>query len=205
MARRPSTDLSLQSHSGTPFWAAMETLVDSAMFNAPLPRGDWALLRSFYVAPRKGDSLHIQELRSRLPTIPDHIELSPTDVEVVDFVLNCAKDRVLMLLGPRGAGKTSLIHHTEAVLLNSGFVLPPALLILDGNQLEKTATPAEFVSRVAATLSHDLTTLPTCYRPAYSDALALLQGSSVDSPSERLKQALPSAGGSDCPAPIPGW
>lgn len=189
MARRPSTDLSLQSPTGTPFWAAMETLVDSAIFNAPLPRGDWALLRSFYVAPRKGDSPHTKELRSRLPAIPDHIELSPTDVELVDFVLNCAKDRVLMLLGPRGAGKTSLIHHTEAVLLNSGFTLPPALLILDGNQLEKTATPAAFESRVTATLRHDLATLPACHRPAYIDALAVLECPSSGGPSERLKRA----------------
>src|SRR5688572_19258404 len=189
MPWRPSTDITLQQSFSTPFWTAFETHVDSAMFSAPLPRGDWPRLENLYVGTRKGDTAYLPELRSRIPEIPESIQLSPTDIEILDFILHYPRDRTLVLIGPRGAGKTSLLHFVEGVLQNSGLELPPQLLLLDGLALKRGASLDDFADLLLEKLRLRVRIIAKPFVESLNAAIQILQDHRELGPSERMKRA----------------
>lgn len=159
MSWRPSEDSSVQREEKNSFWAAIETAYDNACSLSALPRHDHQVLVSDYVLTRKGDSGHdTQAMKSRLPRALRNCPLGATEIDLLDFVVNCTRDRVLYLIGPRGAGKTSLLHYVESVAQQSGYARFPVFLNFNCLSLRnKEATESDIVEILYEEMS-DLST-----------------------------------------------
>ncbi len=171
MGWRPSTDRTLQREASNAFWAAIEPAFDRAVNPNPLPRAAFSTLTNDYVRQRKGDSRHVAELGSRLPLSFGTLSLGATDIELLDFVLNYSKGRVLKLVGPRGAGKTSLIHFAEASLRKSAPDPVPTLVIIDGLDVGQAATVADFIALIHDEFARASKDPTNSYSGAYHRAL----------------------------------
>lgn len=150
----PSSDTSVQKIISNPLWEAIESIYDKACNLGALPRRNWDRLSRSYIVDRKFDeNRNIEALRSRLPIEFDDIKLGPIEIELIDFVLNNS-DRVLILEGPRGAGKTSLIHYIESAIIKSKYLQPPVFIIVDCLADSKGIGPHNFseLFRIAITL-----------------------------------------------------
>lgn len=148
MAWRPSDDRTLQKDLPNPLWSAVEALFDETVPLEPLPRGDYSLLDARYVRHRKGDLSNIDELRSRLPDGFSGIDMGASDLDLVDFLLYTTKHRMMRLVGPRGAGKTTMIHFAEAALTRCGFPGNPRVVILNGLSCPRDATYQDLIGMV---------------------------------------------------------
>src|SRR5258708_28733839 len=119
MAWRPSKDARLERAASNGFWAAIETIYDSACAMGSLPRGNHAALDPDYVHIRRGARpFDLEAMMSRLPPVFRTFRLGPTEVDLIDFLLNYNDargnpDRALNLTGWRGAGKTTLLRYVE--------------------------------------------------------------------------------------------
>jgi hypothetical protein len=156
MPWRPSTDATIQRESGTPLWAAISTLYDSTLGMDSLPRGNFERLKSFYVSTRKGDSTHVEELRAKVREVPQELALGPTEIALIDFILHYERGRVLRIVGPRGAGKTSLIHFIEFALQHANIRPTPMIIIANGGLLPKNASYVEILALIRDTLGEQV-------------------------------------------------
>ena len=151
MPWRPSVDPTIQRLASTSFWTSIQTLFNNAVPFAPQPRRAHESLKAFYVRRRRGDHVSRVDLGGRLPPGFSDLALGETDVDLLDFLLNMQHDRILRLEGPRGSGKTSLIHFAEFAL---SAVLPPMscpqLLIINGNSLAAETATLESVGGLLA-------------------------------------------------------
>jgi hypothetical protein len=145
MAWRPSVDGPLQKDLPNPLWSAIEALFDDAVPLEALPRGDYSVLDARYVRHRKGDLSNIQELRSRLPNEFSAIDMGASDLDLVDFLLFTTKHRMMRLVGPRGAGKTTMIHFAEAALAQCGIPGNPRVVILNGLGCPRESTYQDLI------------------------------------------------------------
>lgn len=130
-----------RKHEPNPLWASLEPLWDQAWPKEPLPRNEEETLRQFYVTARSGepdDPAIINGFLSRLPGSFRREPLGIVDCDVLDFLLNYRADRVLSLVGSRGAGKSTLIHYLEAVLRHCLPETYPSLVVLNGLRIAST-------------------------------------------------------------------
>ena len=136
MSWRPSTDKSIAQPNFSPFWAAMESVYDNVADPASLPRAKWEQLRDNYIIIRKGSSLYDAEAgKRRLPAEFRDQVLGEAEISILDVIINMEGSRAALVEGPRGAGKTSLLHYIEAVTANCYQKCSPIFLIINGLQL----------------------------------------------------------------------
>jgi hypothetical protein len=74
--------------------------------------------------------------------------MGATDLDLVDFLLYATKHRMMRLIGPRGAGKTTMIHFAEAAIKQSGLEHAPKLVVLDGLRCPADATYEDLVAMI---------------------------------------------------------
>ena len=138
MSWKPSTDPRFTYHQPTPFWEALQSIFDFAFPVSPLhPHPDDKFDAADYLIDRQGRVASDQEaLLSSLPREYRNCHIGPTEIECLDFLLNSAteKDRILAIVGTRGAGKSSLINYLAFLLDQRRSAHTPFLLVMDGNR-----------------------------------------------------------------------
>jgi len=93
-------------------------LYDRANPVEPLPRFDADTLKAYYISERRGQSARtVAGMESRIPDQLRGQPLGKSDIELIELVLDQANGQAIVLRGPRGAGKTSLIHYVEALCI----------------------------------------------------------------------------------------
>lgn len=128
----PSCDQTIQKERSNSYWDAIETVYDDACQIGSLPRWNWGELKKKYISERKyNEFIDAKAMKSRLPKELRSIDIGPCEIDLVDFLLNYSGDRAITLEGPRGAGKTSMLHFIEAAIYESGFKNFPVFLIID--------------------------------------------------------------------------
>ena len=175
MAWQPSQDRALQMDLPNPFWVAIESIFDAAVPLDPLPRGDFGQLDLFYARNRKGDIASIQELYSRLPAQMSSIRMGASDLDLVDFILSTSKHRILRLVGPRGVGKTTMIHFAEAVIRQSCLEECPQLVVLNGLRCPLDASYEDLIGLLSNGLDELAQTAPGEFAEALEFAVTLLK------------------------------
>lgn len=119
MAWRPSVDGAYGTTRGNELYYAIEHVWDRAVPTAALPRHN-PRFRLDYVASRRGDRPEKSKvLVSRLPVALRNVGLGETEADLIDFVLNYSQNRVLLLHGSKGVGKTSLLNFVEQTLTDA--------------------------------------------------------------------------------------
>jgi hypothetical protein len=110
----PSRYESIQKQLLNRLWQIIETIFDNAFKTDSLPRGRWKELRNNYIINRKFDEYYdVPSLKAILPDEISSLRLGLKDIDLIRFLLAYSGDRTLVLFGPRGAGKTSMIHYVE--------------------------------------------------------------------------------------------
>lgn len=136
MSWRPSTDKSIALPNFSAFWADMESVYDNVADPASLPRAKWDQLCDNYIVIRKGSSLYDAESgKRRLPAEFRDQVLGEAEISILDVITNMEGSRAALIEGPRGSGKTSLLHYIEAVTARCYKKCPPIFLIINGLQL----------------------------------------------------------------------
>lgn len=116
MPWRPSEFPAICWEEANELWQAIEGLYDRANSIDPLPRFDADTLKAVYVSERRGQSAKtVAGMESRIPEQLRGQPLGKPDIELLELVLNQSNGQAIVLRGPRGAGKTSLIHYIEAL------------------------------------------------------------------------------------------
>ena len=134
MPWRPSQEQSNSYERTTSFWQAFEYIYDNAHPTESLRRGDAEQFRYNYITERYGaEHQDIKTLCSFLPARFRRERLGPTEIDIIKFFYRAEADRLLFLEGPRGAGKTSLIHYVELLLNRNRDPDTPFLVILNAN------------------------------------------------------------------------
>lgn len=153
MSFRPTIDSSLTGEAHCPLWEALEPVFDDALSTAPLPRGEWEGLKASYITDRKLDwNRDVAAMRSRLPSSFHDIRLGPTEIDLIDFILHYVHGEGLLLIGTRGAGKTSLLHYVEAAIGASGYRPRPILAIINCIKFDPQRACSEFCKAIASEL-----------------------------------------------------
>jgi hypothetical protein len=195
MAWIPSTNHSLQKDLPNPFWSAIEGVFDNAIPLEPLPRGDFPQLDSFYVRDRKGDILNISELESRLPLELTQVSFGATDLDLLDFIISSATPRLMRLIGPRGAGKTTMLHFSEAALRRCRTEPMPHLVMLDGLRCPDEASMEDLLALLRDGLEEVASSIDGPMAEALREASVALGGdlklTSVGPIFTRLRARLP--------------
>lgn len=146
MAWRPSFDQGLSRESPNEIWRALEGLYDAAVSTAPLPRRDVDALQAAYISLRRGQRPGDETaMLGRVPASLRESALGLTEIEVLDLLVNYRGARIITLRGPRGAGKTSLLHYVEAICERSRFPLAPVIVEFNGLALSEADGDQDFV------------------------------------------------------------
>jgi hypothetical protein len=138
-------------------WHLLQPIYDETVSLAPLARGNDSILRSSYVRRRRNDSPYIETLRSLLPKgFSNVIDLGATELDVLNFVLRYGENRILNLEGPRGVGKTTLLHFVENVLQWAHVEVRPVLLVLNGLRLSESESVGteDFIRLIAEEMEY---------------------------------------------------
>lgn len=176
MATRPSDTPALKHVIKNVFWEAIETHFDNGVGTASLPRNSAEKLSHGYITQRRFDDFQdVQVLRSRLPTQLQGARVGPTEIELIDFLLNYKSERVLNIEGPRGSGKTSLLHYVEHTIKSSGYQDWPVLFIVNclSGQEQVELDESEISRLLAEELLAPSPKLPT-------DAIELIRKAACD-------------------------
>ena len=188
MAWKPSTDPTNRVALHTPFWDALETVYNKAFPRDPLPRLDKAL-KLHYITERQGYGSFSQEaLLSRIPRRFRRFPLGKAEIECLDFLLNYKADRILSIVGARGAGKTSFIHYLEYLLDQRRTPTTPNLIIINGNREVKPGVK-EFTAQIA----QEISALAERHRARHWDSpitLAMTIGKGILEPPEDCTRAM---------------
>lgn len=179
MAWRPSQDTRLERTSANSLWGAIETAYDDACSMASLERHDHESLDRDYVHVRKADHGHDSDaMISRLPAALQTFRLGPTDVDLIDFLLNITNDRVLNLLGFRGAGKTTLLRYVESVTRRTLPRTFPIFILVDCLALDDNATVESLVKKLELELAELAGSLSAQFARAFRAAVRVMRKSS---------------------------
>lgn len=175
MQWRPSTAFDVTE--STELWALFERIFDATVSMEPLCRGDENVLRNSYVRRRRNEAEYIETLRSQLPESIRGTVLGSTEIELITFLLEQRQNRVLNVEGPRGVGKTTLLHFVEDVIQQARIRPRPALLMLDGRQLRslESITAAQYLALIRDELVEPRTNFDLPIRPATQRLAAKLQ------------------------------
>lgn len=134
----PSADDLIARVHSTPLWGAIEDIFDRAVPLEPLSHMSWKDLQKHYVLERStADAQDLDAMKSKLPRALASLPLGAIEVEVISFLVNYDRDRVLALDGPRGSGKSSLLHYVQRAISSTNYESPPVLITFDGLQLIK--------------------------------------------------------------------
>jgi len=162
---------------------AIEPYFDGAVPLAPLPRMRWDELKNHYILARgqtKNDDL--DAMRSRLPAVLSALPLGAAEIDLMDFLVDYEKDRVMVLEGPRGAGKSSLLHYVEAAISSTDYAFPPIFVLFDGlhltdghGSIAENAFAVECPRFILQELTGRLTALPKPFSTAFRRALRVLR------------------------------
>ena len=129
MAWHPAKEIGSDSGQ-SPYWQQLQSIYDEAMTLEPLPRGEWDYLQAHYILERRGERWSdVSEAAKALPGQLASLPLGLSEIDFLDLIVNYQRTRVLALIAPRGAGKTSFLHYVEAVIERSDFEAKPIFLI----------------------------------------------------------------------------
>jgi hypothetical protein len=190
MSWRPSIDPSIRTDTFSSLGVALMGAYDEAYKTYPLRRHDWAYLSRAYVVERKGCAVVDPVSRQRLPSRYDGIALGEAEIDFIDTIENYSHPRVALLLGPRGAGKTSLLHYVEEVLTRCNPGRPTVLVIVDGLELagENGASAQDIAEDYAQVIHAEIVRrgrdLPTKFIQGFQRAAAVLERK-FDEPTSR--------------------
>ncbi|MCG3133988.1 MAG: hypothetical protein HMLKMBBP_01257 [Planctomycetes bacterium] len=134
MGWRPSRDPALFQPASSQLWHAVSGAFDEATSLADVRRLDAHRFDPRYITNRRGGDLtQLPALRSRLPTAFRDKQLGEAEIDVISFILTQSGNRVLSIVGPRGAGKTSLMNYVDWVMTVSLGDEAPLILRIDHN------------------------------------------------------------------------
>lgn len=153
MSWRPSQDKQICREETTALWRAIEGIYSDAVPLSSLPRRDPETLQRAYICDRKGDKQSDTEaMLGRVPPEMRKYKLGRIEIELLDLLINHTGSRLIVLQGPRGAGKTSLLHYVETIAEASGFNAPPTILKVNGLELNENASEIDLVKHVRGAL-----------------------------------------------------
>jgi hypothetical protein len=160
MGWRPSTDRSIAGSNSSLFWRSMETIWDVVSDLSPLARDNWTALSENYISVRRNErDFDSETVVRRLPKAFWKYRLGSAEIDAIDVIVNMKGTRASLLEGPRGAGKTSMLHYVEAIVGQCCTVEPVSFLIIDGLQLadygstyEEPARAEDYASVIRAAL-----------------------------------------------------
>jgi flagellar biosynthesis GTPase FlhF len=116
MEYRPSTDNAINRHRSSPLWDAIETPFGNAVPITSLKRGSFLQFSQEYIRHRTADeNRSLDAYLARLPRSIEALRPGITDAEVIDCIVNGTTPSILALVGPAGAGKSSLLHFIEGL------------------------------------------------------------------------------------------
>ena len=175
MSFRPSQDKSIQKQLQNSFWQAVEDVFDNTVQLESLPRNDWEELKRSYITDRRFDEyFDIDAMKSRLPRGIDKLNLGPKEIDLVGFLLNYDKDRSLILEGPRGSGKTSLLHFVEAAINSTGYKNSPILIIVNCLKIQRDFTESDLINILKEAIKTSLDFADEPIKSALLDSVSLL-------------------------------
>ncbi len=161
----PARNETIQKEKLNSFWEAIEPIFDNIAHLRPLPRSDWDILKTNYITERKNDeNSDIDSILSRLPASFRKIKIGPKDCDLIDFLINSKGDRSLILEGPRGSGKTTMLHYVESAIIECGFKTFPILIIVDCLQDRKDLTKEELVTLLKEEIENTAKTVCRTYK-----------------------------------------
>jgi AAA ATPase-like protein len=174
---RPST--AFDGEQSSEMWAALSGIYNSTVSMEPLCRGDENVLRNDYVRRRRNDAPYIDTLRSVLPPRIRNSVLGSTEIELITFLLQQRDNRILNVEGPRGVGKTTLLHFVENTIQEARLKVTPSLLLLDGRQLREAQdiTESTYLGLIRDELKNPRVSFDPSLRPATARLAAKLEAS----------------------------
>ena len=179
------------------FWDAIEPVYDGACQKDSLARWDWDELKEKYISDRKyNEFIDIKAMRSRLPKELLSCDFGPNEIDLVDFLLNYKGDRVITLEGPRGSGKTSMLHYIEAAIYKSRYKSFPIFLIIDCLAKEQNVSKYQIIKLLIDEVKKLLHKVKGIIHSSFEELIAEIEGDMTFSGASRafsnMAQKLPS-------------
>lgn len=143
MVWHPAKEINRRATGQAAHWQQIQSIYDGAISLEPLPRAEWDYLKAHYIHERRGErAVNVAEAATVLPPGLAKFPLGASEIDFLDFVVNYSRNRVLTLIAPRGAGKTSFLHYVEAVIEKARLGRRKPVFFIFGN-LEKLEDSTE--------------------------------------------------------------
>lgn len=133
MIVRPSREAHANRYQPNQLWRLIKKIYEQSVPREPLPRWHRRLLETSYILDRTPmDDTDVSDSFDDIPLVFRKKGIGWAEAELLRFILLGKYDRVLNVIGPRGSGKTSLVHYVEALLFNSPYKTKRAVAIVSG-------------------------------------------------------------------------
>jgi hypothetical protein len=180
MSTWPSQDGSIQKQIPGSFFQGIEDIFDNIVKLDSLPRRNWNTINKSYIRERKFDEFcDLSILNSRVPDEIVALGVGPKDIDLISFLINCSGVRSLILDGPRGSGKSSMLNFVESAIIESGYQLYPIFITVDCLSDDRNITKEELIVLLKQELIDALDFVNDKFKKCFREAIEILNGDST--------------------------